>query len=123
VVAPRAAVGGAPQRPLRLRRHEVCVCVRVCVCVCVCVCVRACVSIARVCDVLLVRVRVICGHSLLRINHTHTHTRCSVLKLSSLIVEELIKRGLPATPLPPFGVWDTKGGKVVKVCVCVCVCV
>ncbi|KAM3568679.1 hypothetical protein VYU27_009201, partial [Nannochloropsis oceanica] len=41
-------------------------------------------------------------------------TRCSVLKLSSIILNELIAHGLPATSLSACGVWNTVKGEVTK---------
>ena len=36
-------------------------------------------------------------------------TRLSVTKLNHLVTSALIKEGVPAVSLPPFGQWTTKG--------------
>jgi len=46
-------------------------------------------------------------------------TRCSVLKLSHIIMEALISKGLPANTLPPCSTWDTDGGAVTKASVAI----
>jgi len=50
-----------------------------------------------------------------KIRYGFAATRCSVLKLNSIIMESLISRGLAACPLHPFGHWTTFGGEVTQV--------